>query len=160
MIRSGLGVDAHAFDPSRPLVLAGVTIAEGPGLAGHSDADVVSHAIGDALLGAVAAGDLGEMFPSDERWKDASSLAILRNVSDALNGAGWQVVNVDATVIAQTPRLEAYRSDMIANLAETLGLARGCVSVKATTTDGMGFTGGNEGIAALAIATVARAGED
>ena len=154
MTRVGLGFDAHSFDPSRPLVLGGVRIPEGPGLAGHSDADVLSHVIADALLGAARLGDLGGRFPATEEWKGADSIAILRECTAALTVAGWRVCNVDATVIAQTPRLTSYRDDMIDNLAGALGIASDSVSVKATTTDGMGFTGRKEGIAAMAVVLI------
>ena len=157
MMRAGIGFDAHAFDPSRPLVLGGVTIEGHVGLGGHSDADVVTHAIADALLGAASAGDLGALFPNDERWKDASSITLLAEVIDVLRQSGWGVANVDATVIAETPRLEPYRSLMISNLAGVLGVAPQQVSVKATSTDGLGFTGRGDGIAAVAVALITSA---
>ena len=156
MTSVGIGFDVHAFDETRPLVLGGVRIEGAPGLAGHSDADVVSHAIADALLGAARLGDLGSMFPADDRWRDASSLSILEAAVAALREAGWAVGNVDVTVVAQRPRLGAHREAMRAALARALGVSEERVSVKATTTDGLGFTGRGEGIAALAAALVAR----
>ena len=156
MIRTGLGFDAHSFDEDRPLVLAGVRIPDAPGLAGHSDADVVSHAIADALLGAAALGDLGERFPNDDRWRDAASLDILRATHGLLSADGWSVVNLDATVAAERPRLTHHRSGMIAALCDALSLEPPQVSVKFTTTDGLGFVGRAEGIAALAVVTIAR----
>ena len=154
MTRGGLGFDVHAFDPSRPLILGGVSIPEGPGLAGHSDADVLSHVVADALLGAARLGDLGGRFPATEEWKDADSIAILRECSAALTVGGWSVSNVDATVIAQSPRITPYTDQMIDNLAAALGISTDAVSVKATTTDGMGGIGRKEGIAAMAVVLI------
>ena len=154
MNRIGLGFDAHRFDPSRPLILAGVTISEGPGLAGHSDADVLAHVVADALLGAARLGDLGQRFPATEEWRGADSIAILRECTAAVTDAGWQISNVDATVIAETPRLTPYKDQMVDNLADALGIATDSVSVKATTTDQMGFTGRKEGIAAMAVVLI------
>jgi 2-C-methyl-D-erythritol 2,4-cyclodiphosphate synthase len=153
-MRVGCGFDAHPFDERRPLFLGGVEITGSPGLAGHSDADVLSHAIADALLGAAGLGDLGSRFPAEERWKDASSLEILSEVSALLRDRGSAVVNVDATVIAEQPRLGPHREQMVERIAHALGIERGLVSVKATTTDEMGFTGRREGIAAFAVALV------
>lgn len=157
MNRVGLGFDAHAFEDGRPLVLGGVTIPDHDGLSGHSDADVLSHAIADALLGAAGLGDLGLLFPNDERWKGVSSLAILQESFRAAAGAGWAIVNVDASLIAQTPKLAPYRSDMERNIALALSIEADFVSVKATTTDGLGFTGRSEGVAALAVVLIERA---
>jgi 2-C-methyl-D-erythritol 2,4-cyclodiphosphate synthase len=154
MIRTGLGFDAHAFDPARSLVLGGVTIPDTPGLAGHSDADALAHAIGDALLGAAGLGDLGERFPASDEWKDASSLDILRECASVARAAGWSISNVDATIVAERPRLAAYRHTMVENLAAALDIPGDRVSVKATTTDGMGFTGRGEGIGVLAVVTI------
>ena len=154
----GLGVDAHAFDASRPLVLGGERIEGSPGLAGHSDADVVSHAVADALLGAAGLGDLGERFPADDRWRDASSLDILSETARLARAAGWEINNVDATVVAQAPRLAPHRAAMARNVAGALGVDADCVSVKATTTDGLGFTGRGEGVCALAVVSIRRAG--
>ena len=156
MTSVGIGFDVHAFDETRPLVLGGVRIEGAPGLAGHSDADVVSHAIADALLGAARLGDLGSLFPADDRWRDASSLSILEAAVAALREAGWAVGNVDVTVVAQRPRLAAHRDAMRAALARALAVSEERVSVKATTTDGLGFAGRGEGIAALAAALVER----
>lgn len=151
-MRVGQGFDAHAFDDSRPLIVGGVKIEGHAGLAGHSDADVLSHAIADALLGASNLGDLGGRFPGTERWKDASSLDILAETSRLVRQAGFEIANVDATVIAEAPKLSAYRSDMVKNIARALGVDEGAVSVKATTTDGLGATGRGEGMAAIAVA--------
>ena len=164
MTRSGIGFDAHAFAEraggerveARPLVVGGVTIPGHAGLAGHSDADVLSHAIADALLGAAALGDLGSRFPADDRWKDASSLAILDETARLVRAGGYRIVHVDASVVAQAPRLAPHRSAMRNNVASALGLSEDDVSVKATTTDGLGFAGRGEGIAALAVATIER----
>ena len=153
-MRVGLGFDVHAFVSGRPLVLGGVTVAGHAGLAGHSDADVLSHAVGDALLGAANLGDLGMMFPADETWRDASSLDILRKIATELRNVGLEVVNVDATLIAQQPKLSPHAREMGRNIEEALGIGEGCVSVKATSTDHLGFTGRGEGIAAMAVALV------
>jgi 2-C-methyl-D-erythritol 2,4-cyclodiphosphate synthase len=155
-MRVGLGVDAHAFDASRPLVLGGIEISSSPGLAGHSDADVLSHAIADALLGAAGLSDLGTMFPHDERWRDSSSLDILAATARALSEAGWSVANIDATLLAEAPKVAAYRAQMIAAVSSALGVDEDVVWIKATTTDGLGFVGRTEGMAALAVALVRR----
>jgi 2-C-methyl-D-erythritol 2,4-cyclodiphosphate synthase len=154
-MRVGFGFDAHRFDESRKLILGGVAIPGGAGLAGHSDADVLTHAIADALMGAAGLGDLGTGFPSDDRWKDASSLDMLREVVAMLVSARSEIVNVDATVVAESPRLVDHRNAMTATLAGALGISERDVSVKATTTDGMGFTGRGEGMAAFAVALIA-----
>lgn len=151
MNRVGLGFDAHAFDDARELILGGVSIAGAPGLAGHSDADVASHALADALLGAAGLGDIGDRFPPTDEWRNAEGLTIVDECVSAVAGAGWTIVNADVTVIAQHPRLAPHRGAMIQNLARTLRVAPERVSVKATTTDAMGFTGRGEGIAALAV---------
>ena len=156
-MRVGFGFDAHAFETGRRLVLGGVELEHESGLAGHSDADVLSHAIADALLGAARLGDLGDSFPADDRWRDASSLDILEHSASLLARAGWKVMNVDATVVAQQPRLTPHRARMIENIAGALGLHAGDVSVKATTTDGMGYLGRGEGIAAMAVVLIDRA---
>jgi 2-C-methyl-D-erythritol 2,4-cyclodiphosphate synthase len=156
MIRVGQGFDVHAFDDERPLVLGGVEIEDGPGLAGHSDADVVSHAIADALLGAARLGDLGKVFPADEKWRAASSIDILREAARLLSDAGWSCINVDSTIAAERPKLAAYVTEMEGNIAAALGLDPEGVSVKATTTDGLGFTGRGEGMAAFAVVLVQR----
>lgn len=157
MNKVGLGFDAHSFEQGRPLVLGGVTIPDHDGLSGHSDADVLSHAIADALLGAARLGDLGVLFPNDERWNGVSSLAILEETCVAVTRAGWRIVNVDASVIGQTPKLAPYRHEMERNIARALATAEDVVSVKATTTDGLGFAGRSEGMAALAAVLVERA---
>lgn len=156
MIRVGSGVDVHAFDDSRPLVLGGVTIEGHAGLTGHSDADVVCHAVADALLGAAKLGDLGAHFPGTDRWLGASSLEILTEVSHFIVDAGWRVGNADVTLIAQEPRLSPHTEAMAANVARALRIDESAVSVKATTTDSIGFTGRGEGIAALATALIER----
>lgn len=160
MSRTGIGFDAHAFagaGADRPLVLGGVTIRPAGGLAGHSDADVLSHAIADALLGAAVLGDLGSRFPDEERWKDASSLRILEETARLVAGAGWAIEHVDVSLVAEAPRLAPHRDAMRSNVAAALGIARDGVSIKATTTDGLGFAGRGEGIAAVAVATIERA---
>lgn len=157
MIRTGLGVDSHRLEPGRPLVLGGVDIPHEEGLAGHSDADVLSHAIIDALLGAAAMGDIGMHFPdTDERFKDADSLELLRAVVAALGENGFRIVNVDATVMMERPKLSPYRDAIRATLANALGLGASRVSVKATTGEGIGFVGRREGVAAMAVATIDR----
>ncbi|MDQ4095533.1 MAG: 2-C-methyl-D-erythritol 2,4-cyclodiphosphate synthase [Actinomycetota bacterium] len=155
-MRVGFGYDVHAFDESRELVLGGVSIPDAPGLSGHSDADVVSHAIADALLGAARLGDLGTLFPNDDRWAGASSLEILSHTAKAVSDARWSIVNVDATVVAQMPKLAPYREEMIDVVAASLGLATSAVWIKGTTTDGLGFTGRTEGIAAMAVVLIER----
>jgi len=157
MMRVGLGFDAHGFDDSRSLVIGGVTIEDSPGLAGHSDADVLCHAIADALLGAARVGDLGDVFPGTDEWKDASSLDLLAHTAAVLERTGWKIVNIDATVVAEQPRLGPHRARMTENIATALGIPVGEVSVKATTTDGLGFAGRREGVGAMAVALVDRA---
>ncbi len=155
MVRVGQGFDAHAFAPDRPLVLGGVTVPFPQGLAGHSDADVLLHAACDALLGAAGQGDLGRHFPdSDPRHEGRESRELVREVRGLLAAEGVAMSNLDATVIAQKPRLGDYVAEMEANLAADLQVPRGRINVKATTTDRMGWTGRGEGIAALAVALV------
>jgi 2-C-methyl-D-erythritol 2,4-cyclodiphosphate synthase len=155
MVRTGLGIDTHAFAPGRPLILGGVDIPHEEGLAGHSDADVLTHAVIDALLGAAALGDIGQHFPdTDERFRDADSLDLLRTVVVYLGERGFAIGNVDATVVLERPRLAPYRDAIRDALAGALGLPAGAVNVKATTGEGMGFVGRGEGAAALAIATL------
>jgi 2-C-methyl-D-erythritol 2,4-cyclodiphosphate synthase len=150
-MRIGNGVDVHALVSGRPLILGGVTIPHFRGLAGHSDADVLLHAIADAILGALALGDIGKHFPdTDPRWRGADSRALLRHVFALAFDAGWEIGNVDATVIAQAPRIAPYVAAMRTNLAGDLGCDETRISVKATTTEHLGFTGREEGIAALA----------
>ena len=158
-LRVGAGLDVHPFsdDPDRPLVLAGVVVPEGPGLEGHSDADVVCHAVADALLGAVAAGDLGSRFGVDDpATAGADSTRLLAAVVADLAADGWRVGNVDCTVVAQRPRLASSREAMRVRLAEVIGVEVGRVSVKATTTDRLGSIGRAEGIACWATVTVVR----
>lgn len=153
--RTGLGFDVHAFGGDGPIMLGGVEVPYERGLAGHSDADVVLHAITDALLGAAALGDIGEHFPpSDPRWKDARSSIFLAHAAQLVRGAGGHIDFVDCTVICEAPRVGPYRDAMRSQVAEILGLPISSVSIKATTTERLGFTGRREGIAAQAIATV------
>jgi len=154
-LRMGIGYDIHPKAPGRPLWLGGVKFESDWGLEGHSDADVLLHAVGDALLGAVALGDLGEHFPpGDPRWKDASSMELLRLIRAMLDGRGARIVNVDATVVAEAPRIIGARNAIRTNIAQALKVGIGEVSVKATTNEGLGALGRGEGIAALAIAMV------
>ena len=156
MVRTGLGIDNHAFAAGRPLILGGVEVGHEQGLAGHSDADVLTHAVIDALLGAAGLGDIGQHFPdSDPRFAGADSIELLRTVVERLRESGFAVVNVDATVVLERPRLAPYREAMSARLAAAIGLAAGAVSVKATTGERMGFVGRGEGAAAMAVATIA-----
>ncbi len=156
-LRIGSGYDVHAFAPNRALVLGGVTIPYELGLAGHSDADAVIHAVVDALLGAAALGDIGQHFPSnDPRWKDQPSSVFLTYTLNLLCQQGWRIGNIDATIVAERPKMLPHIPAMRAHLAEHLGLALDQVSVKATTTDGLGFTGRHEGIACYAVALIER----
>ncbi len=155
MVRTGLGIDTHAFVPGRPLILGGVDIPHELGLAGHSDADVLTHAVIDALLGAAALGDIGQHFPdTDPRFEDADSLELLRAVVVHLGERGFAIGNVDATVVLERPRLAPYRDAIRDALAGALGLPAGAVNVKATTGERMGFVGRGEGAAAMAVATL------
>jgi len=150
-IRIGNGFDVHALVAGRPLVLGGVTIPHERGLAGHSDADVLLHAVCDAMLGALALGDIGMHFPdTDARWKGADSRVLLRHVATLAAARGWRIGNLDVTLIAEAPKLAPHVPAMRANLAADLACAMGDVSVKATTTERLGFAGRGEGIAALA----------
>jgi 2-C-methyl-D-erythritol 2,4-cyclodiphosphate synthase len=156
-VRVGLGYDAHRLVAGRRLILGGVEIPHARGLLGHSDADVLSHAIGDALLGAVGAGDLGTHFPDrDPAYKDISSLVLLDRIMKLVRDRGYQPVNVDATLVAQEPRLAPHIPAMQARLAPLLGLTAAEVNIKATTTEHMGFAGRGEGIAAYAVVLVAK----
>jgi 2-C-methyl-D-erythritol 2,4-cyclodiphosphate synthase len=149
--RIGNGFDVHALVAGRPLILGGVTIPHDRGLAGHSDADVLLHAIADAILGALALGDIGKHFPdTDPRWAGADSRALLRLVFALAFDAGWEIANVDATVIAQAPKISPHVAAMRANLASDLDCDERRISVKATTTEHLGFAGREEGVAALA----------
>lgn len=155
MTRIGLGYDVHRLTEGRPLVLGGVTIPFELGLLGHSDADVLLHALMDALLGAAALGDIGRLFPdSDERYRGADSRVLLREVADLLERSGFSVGNVDVTLIAQRPKIAPYVPRMRENIAADLKLPLEAVSVKATTEEGLGFTGSGEGMAAQAAATL------
>jgi 2-C-methyl-D-erythritol 2,4-cyclodiphosphate synthase len=150
--RAGIGFDVHPFDASRPLVLGGVTL-EGPGLRGHSDADVLAHAIADALLGAAALGDLGSHFPdTDPRWRGASSMDLLERVAAKVRDAGYEVASVDATVLMEAPRLAPFVNAMRRNIAAAIALDVSQVSVKATRMEGLGTVGRGEGAACMAIA--------
>jgi 2-C-methyl-D-erythritol 2,4-cyclodiphosphate synthase len=156
-IRIGNGFDVHALVAGRPLVLGGVAIAHERGLAGHSDADVLLHAICDAILGALALGDIGMHFPdTDARWKNADSRMLLRQVAALASARGWRIGNLDVTVIAEAPKLAPHVPAMRANLAGDLACDVGAISVKATTTERLGFAGRGEGIAALATVLLAR----
>lgn len=152
-MRVGIGLDVHAFDPSRVLVLGGVTIPDAPGLAGHSDADVVCHAIADAMLGAAALGDIGKHFPpGDPQWKDASSLLLLERVGEMTRAAGFAVANVDVVLVLEAPKVAEHRDAMRENIARALHTDAGRVGVKATTTEGLGWIGRGEGAACAAVA--------
>jgi len=158
MMRVGFGYDAHRLAPGRPLILGGVEIPHHLGLIGHSDADVLTHALGDALLGAVAAGDLGRHFPdTDPAYRGISSLILLERIMAVVQSRGFLPVNVDVTVVAERPRLAPHIPQMIINLAPILGLAPEAVNIKATSTEKMGFVGREEGIAAYAAVLVALA---
>lgn len=156
-VRVGFGYDVHAFVSGRPLVLGGVTIPHELGLAGHSDADAVIHAVVDALLGAAALGDIGMHFPShDLRWKDQPSTLFLDYTHDLLGQHSWQISNIDVTIVAEHPKMAPHIQQMRTHLAEHLHLEREQVSVKATTTDKLGFTGRDEGLACYAVALIER----
>lgn len=156
--RSGIGYDSHRFEDGRPLVLGGVEIQGAEqGLAGHSDADVLAHAVIDALLGAAGLGDIGQHYPdTDEKWKDADSMGLLTEVCSFLSEHGWTVRHIDASVICDAPKLGPNRDPMRVSLSDAAGLEPLEVNVKFTTNEGMGFVGRGEGIAALAVATVER----
>lgn len=157
-IRIGHGFDVHAFAEGRRLIIGGVEISHERGLLGHSDADVLLHAICDALLGAAALGDIGKHFPdSDARFKGIDSRKLLRHVAELLAGRGWQVGNVDATIIAQAPKMAPHIASMREHIAEDIGIAAEQVNVKATTTEHLGFTGREEGIAAEAVCLIQKA---
>jgi 2-C-methyl-D-erythritol 2,4-cyclodiphosphate synthase len=155
MTRVGIGYDSHRFVAGRPLVLGGITIPHGRGLAGHSDADAVAHALTDAILGAAGAGNIGQLFPDDDpQWKDADSMELLRTAHELVRGRGHTVVQADVTVITEAPRLGPHLTAMASALAARLGLADGAVHVKAKTNEGMGFIGRGEGLAVIAVATL------
>jgi len=155
--RVGQGYDVHALVPGRRLILGGVEIAHPVGLLGHSDADVLLHAITDAILGAAGLGDIGRMFPDqDERWRGADSRMLLREAMAAVRAAGWRVGNVDATVVAQAPKIAAHVGAMAVNIAADLGIAAGSVNVKGKTHERLGFEGRQEGIVAQAVVLLTR----
>ena len=155
MSRVGFGFDLHPLVTGRPLVLGGLTVPSDVGLDGHSDADVLSHAIGEALLGALALGDLGRHFPdTDPRWRGVSSLVLLEQVIALVRGRGGDLVNVDATVLAQAPRLASHLPEMAKRLSGVLGISVDRVSVKAKSPEGLGLVGRREGIAAMAVVSV------
>lgn len=155
-MRVGIGYDVHALVAGRPLILGGVEIPYAQGLAGHSDADAVIHAIVDALLGAAALGDIGQHFPSnEERWKNAPSSTFLTYTVHLLREHGWYISNIDATIVAERPKMAPFISTIRVQLAQLLGIAEQLISVKATTTDTLGFTGRGEGIACMAIVAIA-----
>ena len=156
-LRVGQGFDVHAFAAGRKLIIGGVEISHPVGLLGHSDADVLLHAICDALLGAAGLGDIGQHFSDqDAVFKDIDSRVLLRAVKDKLRVRGFDVVNVDATIIAQAPRMAPYIADMIANIAGDLDVTENAINIKATTTERLGFTGRGEGIAAQAVCLIER----
>ncbi len=159
-IRIGQGFDVHALVPGRRLILGGVDIPFHSGLLGHSDADVLLHAITDALLGAAGLGDIGRLYPdTDARYAGADSRALLRGAVAAVRQAGWRVGNVDATIVAQAPRIAPYADAMQTNIAEDLGIAQDAVNIKSKTTERLGFLGRGEGIAAQAVALLVRTGK-
>ena len=152
-LRIGIGIDAHALEAGIPLVLAGVAIDHPKGLAGHSDGDVIAHALTDALLGAAGLGDLGALFPSgDEAYRNADSLVLLAEAYRQVRAAGYELVNADCVLIGQEPRIAPYRDEMGKRLTTALGVVADSVGVRATTTDFLGFTGRGEGLAAQAVA--------
>ncbi|MBS3948665.1 MAG: 2-C-methyl-D-erythritol 2,4-cyclodiphosphate synthase [Dethiobacter sp.] len=156
-MRVGIGYDVHRFAPGRLLVLGGVSVPFAQGLAGHSDADVLVHAVMDAMLGALALDDIGRHFPdTDGRYKDASSIKLLAQVGELCREQGYSVGNTDAVIMAEQPKLAPYTEQMRANIAETLGISIGRVGIKATTTEGLGFCGRGEGIAAQAVVLLTR----
>jgi 2-C-methyl-D-erythritol 2,4-cyclodiphosphate synthase len=160
MTRLGHGFDAHRLVEGRRLVLGGITVPNDRGALGHSDADVLAHAISDAVLGAAALGDLGGHFPdSDPRWKDADSMVLLEACVARVREAGYHVVNLDATIVVERPKLAPYIGAMREHLATRMGLPLECVSVKAKTSEGMGYTGDGTGIAAFAVASLERSAQ-
>jgi 2-C-methyl-D-erythritol 2,4-cyclodiphosphate synthase len=156
-VRIGIGFDAHAFSDDAALVLGGVDFPDERGLAGHSDGDVVAHALIDALLGAAGLGDIGELFPiGDPQWLDASSIRLLQRAYEVVRGAAWELVNADCVLIGEQPRIAPVRDAMRARLAGAMGVELARITVRATTTDELGFTGRREGLAAQAVALVER----
>ncbi|MEA5039428.1 MAG: 2-C-methyl-D-erythritol 2,4-cyclodiphosphate synthase [Clostridiaceae bacterium] len=157
MIRVGQGYDAHRLVEGRKLILGGIEIPHGRGLLGHSDADALAHAVIDALLGAAGEGNIGVLFPdTDPRYEDADSMTLLHSVAERLRMLGWQIGNVDATIIAQAPKLSPFLGQMAARMAGELGIPSEAVSVKAKTEERMGFTGTEEGIAVQAVCLIER----
>jgi 2-C-methyl-D-erythritol 2,4-cyclodiphosphate synthase len=153
--RVGIGYDSHRFVAGRPLVLGGVTIPHSHGLAGHSDADAVAHALTDAILGAAGAGNIGQLFPdTDPQWKDADSMELLRTAHELVRGRGYALTQADCSVITERPKLAAHLGPMAAALAARLGVGPGAISVKAKTNEGMGFIGRGEGLAVIAVAVL------
>jgi 2-C-methyl-D-erythritol 2,4-cyclodiphosphate synthase len=160
-MRIGLGYDVHAFAPDRPLVLGGVTIPSAVGLLGHSDADVLVHALMDAILGAMRAGDIGQHFPdSDPAYKDASSIELLRRVGSLMRDGGFRLVDADTVLVLEQPKVSPYRDEMRHVMAAALKVEVERIGVKATTTEGLGFTGRAEGVAAQAVALLERLGTE
>lgn len=158
--RIGLGFDIHPFDKTRPLVLGGVRIRDRGGLAGHSDADAVMHAITDALLGATGGPDIGEIFPdTDDTYKDADSGGLLKKVWEDVAKQGWEIGNIDVVVIAESPKLAPFKKQMSEGIAKTLNIDASQVNIKATTSEGMGFIGRGEGIGVIANALLVAVGE-
>jgi len=154
-MRVGLGYDSHRFDPSRPLILGGVEIPEHPGLSGHSDGDAVAHAVIDAVLGAIAAGDVGSHFPpGDAQWAGADSLDLLRRSATLVQGRGFRISNVDVVVVTEAPRIGPLGRDMARQLAAAMGIPEDRVSVKGKSNEGMGWIGAGEGLAVHAVALV------
>lgn len=156
-MRTGIGYDVHAFVSGRPLVLGGVEVPFEFGLAGHSDADVLTHALMDALISAMRAGDLGVLFPDDDTaYAGADSIGLLRRVAALMAEQGWQLVDADTVLVLERPRIAPYRELMRARMAGALDVPVECIGVKATTTEGLGFTGREEGVAAFAVALLER----
>lgn len=156
-LRIGIGYDVHAFEDGRPLVLGGVVVPSDRGLLGHSDADVLVHAVMDAIVGALREGDIGRLFPDDDdAFKDISSIELLQRVFTLTASRGFRIVDVDSTLVLQAPKVAPYRDEMRENIARALGLPVNAVGVKATTTEGLGFAGREEGAAAYAVALLER----
>ena len=155
MTRVGIGYDSHRFAAGRLLILGGITIPHSQGLAGHSDADAVAHALTDAILGAAGAGDIGQLFPdTDPQWKDADSMELLRTAHELVRGRGLTLAQADCSVITERPKLAPHLAAMAEALAARLGVAAGAVNVKAKTNEGMGFIGRGEGLAVIAVAVL------
>ncbi len=155
--RVGLGYDSHRFESSRPLILGGITIPDHPGLAGHSDGDAVTHALIDAILGAVSLGNVGTHFPpTEERWKDADSTELLSNSVEVIDREGWMVVNVDLTVICESPQISLFAPEMNERLSDVLQVPVERISIKGKTNEGMGWIGESKGLAVHAVALLER----